>query len=57
MGQDTIVKIVAAIVIGVVVIGIAIYIANNSNSSMKKQLDAANTANGNLGTEIASLAQ
>ena len=57
MGQDTIVKIVAAIVIGVVVIGIAIYMANNSNSSMKKQLSAADEANTNLKTEISSLAQ
>lgn len=55
MGQDTIVKIVAAIVIGVVVIGIAIYIANNSNSSMQKQLGAADTANNGLAAEINNL--
>lgn len=55
MAQDTVIKIVAAIVIGVLVIGLAIYIVGNSSGNLRDQSNAVDEANTNLSDELKNI--
>ena len=55
MAQDTVIKIVAAIVVGVLVIGLAIFVIGNSSDDLNAQSTAVDTANNGLSTELTNI--
>jgi len=55
MAQDTVIKIVAAIIIGVLVIGLTIFVIGNSADNLSDQSNAVDTANNGLSTELTNI--